>query len=203
MVFQNRQAAGTLLAQQVDRFIQKDIFICALARGGVVVASRIAQKHTISMYVLAVKKLRAPQNPELAVGAITFDGIQYIDADLVSRIGVTKEYLDNEVEFRQQEAKTAQQTYPILKFALRNCALLVDDGVATGATVLTARMWLKERQVKNIILAVPVIAKSMYGILQSTFDAIVSPIISDTFQSVGQYYKDFPQVTDEEVKKLL
>jgi putative phosphoribosyl transferase len=203
MVFQNREEAGQMLAKKAASFIRKDSSVCALARGGAVVGKQISQQLKIPLSVLVVKKLRAPQNPELAVGAVTNDGVQYIDWDLVRRIGMTQDNLDSEISERIQQVQASQGTYNMSKYDTDAQVLLVDDGIATGATVLAAHMWLGKKNVKKVMLAVPVIARNIYDVFQSKFEAIIALVIPSTFESVGQYYKDFPQYTDEEVKQLL
>jgi len=221
-VFQNREEAGELLTDRLSIYKkQKMVLVVAIPRGGVVVARQIATKLSLPLSIIVVKKLGAPANPELAIGALAPDGVRYIDFDLALRSGVEQEYLDREIRQKKEEVEERIKKFqiPNSKFQIKNnkIFILVDDGVATGATVLAAIRYIKESQKSKvlprrqagksqkykIILAVPVIAKETYNKLQTEVDEIVALEIPESFNAVGQFYKEFPQVSDEEVIKLL
>ena len=207
MIFANRQEAGVLLAKQVAPFLVPSAMVCAIARGGVVVGFQIAQKLHVPLIPIVVKKLRAPSNPELAIGAITRDGIKYIDWELALKVGTDQDYLDNEIRYREKEVQEGIKKYRRSKEKdLGNDVqqvILVDDGIATGATVYVVLKLLLEKGIKNIVLAVPVVAKDIFGALQSKVDRVVALKVPDHLTSVGAFYKSFPQVMDGEVIKLL
>lgn len=207
-MFRNRLDAGKLLAKEILPLVLRDSIVVALARGGVVVGRQVADILQIPLFGLVVKKLRAPQNLELAIGAVTSDGTKYINWELALKIPVEQEYLDTEIQTRKKEALDVERKYTLQCADLKRIVekknvFLVDDGVATGSTAKTAILWLKDAKAKKIILAVPVIAKDTCSELQSKVGKIVALEVSDNFSAVGQFYEEFGQVTDEEVIKLI
>ncbi|MBI5452060.1 phosphoribosyltransferase [Candidatus Gottesmanbacteria bacterium] len=229
-MFQNRQEAGKLLAERLESYRNNDeVAVLAIPRGGVVVGRQIADKLHISLYLVVVKKLGAPNNPELAIGAVAPYGTKMIDWDLALRLGVEQDYLDEEIKRKQKEVEERQKKFSIFNFQFsnikkKNIFIIIDDGVATGATISSAIKYIKQissvyssserqrveklyenssRQARTIILAVPVIAKDAYNRLQSEVDKIIALEVPDAFGAVGEFYREFPQVTDEEVIKYL
>lgn len=213
-MFQNRQQAGIFLAEKLKEYKNnKDVIILAIPRGGMVVGREIAIKLNILLSVIVVKKLSAPYNPELAIGAVAPDGVKVVDWDLALRVGVEQNYFDREIGKKRGELKER-----IRKFRMKNSELrmkdekiiiLVDDGVATGATALAAIKYIKEHRSENIehrtkiILSVPVIARDTYYRLNSEVDELVALEIPESFGAVGQFYREFPQITDDEVINIL
>jgi putative phosphoribosyl transferase len=220
-VFQNREEAGLHLASKLKQFQDSgDAIVLAIPRGGVIVAKQIADSLQIPLSVSVVKKLGAPNNCELAIGAIAGGSVKFIDWNLVSRLGIEQEYLDEEIKRKKREVEEREKKLSVVSCQLsvkdKKIVILVDDGVATGATVLAAIKYIKEqitclvgRQAKNkkqgikIILAVPVIAKDAFDQIKSEISEIVALEIAEDFGAVGQFYREFPQVTDEEVRRLL
>lgn len=211
-MFQNRKEAGILLSQKLDIF-QDDLagaLVLAIPRGGVVVGAQIADHLHLPLDIIVIKKLRAPGNSELAIGAVAPGGVQFVDWELVLRSGVEQEYLDQELSDRRKEVEERVKKYqiPNTKFQINfknqiskyKTIILVDDGVATGATVLAALKYIGKKI--KIILAVPVIARDIYDTLESKVE-IIALEIPESFGAVGEFYKEFPQVTDEEVVKML
>lgn len=206
-MFQNREEAGKLLADRLLNYKkQKETVILAIPRGGVVVARQIADNLSLPLSIVVVKKLGAPGNPELAIGALAPAGVKYINWDLALRSGVEQEYLDREIKDKSKEIKERIKKFqiPHSKFQIKNYKnfILVDDGVATGATTLAAIKYIRYIQ-STIILAVPVIAKETYNKLQTEVDKIVALEVPESFGAVGEFYREFPQVSDGEVIKLL
>ena len=175
-MFKNREEAGKLLAEHLHAFKKrKDVLVLGIARGGIVVAKEIAKKLKLPLDVVVIKKIGAPNNPELAIGASLERGKR----EKVFRKG--KKPLD-----------------------IKNrTVILVDDGVATGATVLCAQKFLKKESAKKIILAIPVISKETYRHISRYFDRIITLSVEEDFYAVGQFYREFPQVSDEEVISFL
>jgi len=220
-MFVNREEAGELLAQSLQEYRDRDnAVVFAIPRGGVVVGNKIAKILHLPLKVIVVRKLGAPANPELAIGAVAPEGIQVIDEDLVFRLGVGKKYLDEEIKRKRRELQERMERFGIknLELTIKNkkIMILVDDGVATGATTLAAIRYLKYLKLRTnlpvgkagnlelkTILAVPVIAKDTYNRLQSEVDKIVALEIPESFGAVGEFYREFPQVDDEEVKNIL
>lgn len=201
------------MASRLKKYIKrKDAVVVGIPRGGVVVANVVANSLSLPLAVISVKKLASPTNPELAIGAICASGVSFIDWDLALRIGVEQKYLDDQIREKLLQAQERERLYGIKRLALEKKGftdlILVDDGIATGATVLVAVKELKEQKSsgktkQNVILAVPVIAKEVFGLLQQSFDTIVALEIDEHLGAVGQYYREFSQVNDEEVANIL
>ena len=212
-MFEDRRQAGAQLCERLKRYQKRaDTLVIGIPRGGVVVASVIASALHLPLSVISVKKLSAPHNPELAIGAICASAVRYIDWELALRVGVEQDYLDKQIQEKLTLAKEREQLYGI-KNAVKDRKkytdfILVDDGIATGATVLAAVKDLKEQAGKvkkhsNVILAVPVIAKEVFDKLRKAFNVIIALLIEDQFAAVGQFYREFTQVSDGEVINIL
>ncbi|MHC4217443.1 MAG: phosphoribosyltransferase [Planctomycetota bacterium] len=210
-MFVNREEAGRQLARQL--LTLKDahsegVVVLGLPRGGVVVAARIADALGVPLDVLVVRKLGAPGQPELALGAVTDgDHPQQIFNDRVIRmLGVDREYLDREIARQLAEVKRRQSLYrggrPGEPLTGR-CAIVVDDGVATGATVRAGIQALRRSAVARIILAVPVAPPETASALEAEVDEMICLDTPGGFMAVGAFYADFSQTTDEEVVTLL
>ena len=213
-MFQNREDAGELLSKKLtDYKKRRDAIVMAVPRGGVVVSRVVADKLSLFLYPLVIKKLGHPNNPELAIGALAPGNTKYVDWDLALRSGIEQDYLDKEIEIKRKKIEERIEKYQISKIKSqiqgKNTFILIDDGIATGATTLAAIKYIKSikpptTHYKPItILAVPVVAKETYNILHSQVDKIIALEIPESFGAVGQFYKEFPQVSDEEVIKLL
>jgi len=207
-MFQDRKEAGLLLAQNLKEYKNRqDTIVLAIPRGGIVIGRQIANNLDLLFSVIVVKKLGAPENPELAIGALAPNGVKVIDWELVQHLGVNREYLNEELERKRQEVEEREKKYQVsgMKYKVleKNIVILVDDGIATGATTQAAIKYIKEKAKVRIILAVPVIAKDTYNKLQSEVDELIALEVSESFHAVGQFYREFPQVTDEEVIKYL
>ncbi|MCL5433233.1 MAG: phosphoribosyltransferase [Patescibacteria group bacterium] len=206
-MFENREEAARLLLRKLGKFVGlKNLLILAIPRGGVVTGKIVAEKLNSLFDILVIKKVGAPQNPELALGAVGPEDTVYWDENIIRSINVTEEDLkglklqkekernDREIKFRSfQKARDIKN----------KIVILVDDGVATGATVLCAQKYLKKNKAKRIILAIPVIAKDTYQEIDKNFDEIIFLKKVENFYAVGQFYKEFPQAEDRDVIKLL
>ena len=218
-MFKNREEAGHRLTKKLHQYQHNpQVVVVAIPRGGVVVGKVIANDLNIPLTVVVVKKLGAPDNPEMAIGALAPKGVKVINWDLALRIGVEQKYLDEEIKRKSKEVEERMRKFEIRnsKFEINNriqvlnykTIILTDDGVATGATVQAAIKFIKE-SVKGtalsvtLILAVPVIGKDTFDKLKSEADDIVTLEIAQSFTAVGQFYQEFPQVSDEEVEKML
>ena len=203
-MLKNRIEAGRQLAQKIIESLEiKDALVLAIPRGGVVVGYEIAKKLGCTLDVAISKKITPPDHPEYAVGAITHEGTIYESPHWknYSRI----DNFQNEIEKKKNEAKRRLVEYRgDAKYSLDGkTIILVDDGVATGATVFVLLKWLEKQKTNQIILAVPVIASNTYEELQKYVDRIFALEISTEFFSVGQFYKEFNQVSDNEVITIL
>lgn len=218
-MFQDRSEAGLLLADKLSSYKKhKQAQVLAIPRGGIVIGSQIAKKLSLPLSIIVVKKLGAPGNPELAIGALAPGNVKYIDWDLALRSGVEQEYLETEIKDKSEQIKEREKKFfersnlprGSTSWEGKKIIILVDDGIATGATTFVAIKYIKQLAIRQladkkmtIVLAIPVIAKETYNKLQSQVDKIVALEIPDSFAAVGQFYRDFPQVSDEEVIKLL
>lgn len=202
-MFEDREEAADLLALKLKKIITGDFIVVSLLRGGIVLGKRISDYFNIPLLPLAVKKIGAPLNPELAIGAVTFNKTYYFDRALIKYLNVSKDYMKNSLKVKWKEAQTLQKIFKD-KIALKDKrVVIVDDGVATGTTVICASKYIKSAQAKEIILATPVISKDVLKNINIYFDRIVSLKVAVTLSSVSEFYKDFPQVSDEEVLNYL
>jgi putative phosphoribosyl transferase len=204
--FSDRVEAGRRLAPALNGFAGEGGLVLAIPRGGVVVGYEIAKELHLQLDVIIPHKLGAPDNPELAIGAITEDGTAILDENLVTNMGVTQDYIQEESERQKKEIgrrlKLYRQNvpYPNLK---GKCVIIVDDGIATGSTMKAALASVKKQGATNIIVAVPVGPPSTIRELQKMADEVVCLYMPEFFQAIGQFYDDFSQTSDEEVIELL
>jgi putative phosphoribosyl transferase len=206
-MFKNRKEAGVKLAEELKDFAEeRDLLVLALPRGGVVTGAEISNRIKAPLDVLIVRKIGHPWQPELAVGAVSETGSIVYNEEVVSSVGVTKEYLRREIERQRGETARRQQMYRDGR-RLPNLGgrsiILVDDGIATGATMKAAVEALKREQIGMLIIAVPVAPPDTAAVLQKIADVFICLEIPDDFMAVGSYYEEFPQVTDREVMAIL
>ena len=207
MLFQDRREAGSSLAGELSSFKGKpNLIVLGIPRGGVVVGHEIAKALDAPLDVYITRKIGAPHNPELAIGAVASDGTLLIDHQLVRRLGVSQEYVDQESERQKQEITRRVAEYrgdrPRLELAGK-AVILVDDGVATGATTLATVRAIKSQQPSELILAVPVGPQDSIESLRQEVDQLVCLHAPEVFWAVGAFYNVFDQTSDEEVKTLL
>jgi predicted phosphoribosyltransferase len=204
--FSDRVDAGKRLAVALSDFSGKHGLVLAIPRGGVVVGFEIAKALGLPLDVIIPRKLGAPDNPELAIGAIAEDGTTILDDNLITYMGVRREYITEESERQKQEIQRRLKMYrqdappPNILGAE---VILVDDGIATGSTMKAALASIKNRGAESITIAVPVGPPSTIRDLEEQADRVVCPYTPEYFQAIGQFYTDFAQTTDEEVIELL
>lgn len=205
-MFEDRRDAARKLTIKLKKIIRKDFVVAALTRGGMVLGKVIADYFKLCLETLVVKKLGAPHNPELAIGAVGPKGITYFDKDLIQSLGINEDYREFTVTEKSKEVASLEKMLrgdrKPLDFRNKK-VVLVDDGVATGATVMCAYNFLKSEKAKVIILATPVIAKDTLNSIKKYFDRVVALHISREFYAVGEFYRNFPQVSDEETASIL
>lgn len=204
-MFKNRTEAGILLAKKLGKYKNaKDTIVIAIPRGGVVVGYALAEKLSLPLSAIVIKKMSLPSNPELAIGAVASDGTIFWDEDILSSFDISETEKNTLLEKKQNEAKIREKEIGIEPFKTEaNTIILVDDGVATGSTAKTASLMLKRPQPKKLILATPVIAEGTKQQLEDYFDGIIALKLPYTFHAVGEFYEEFEQVDDEKVKNIL
>ena len=203
-MLKNRIEAGRQLSQKILESLEiNNALVLAIPRGGVVVGFEIAKKLGCTLDVAIAKKITPPDHPEYAVGAITHEGTIYEGPHWKNYSRIVN--FQNEIEKKKNEAKRRLVEYRgDAKYSLDGkTIILVDDGIATGATVFVLLKWLEKQKTNQIILAVPVIASNTYEKLQKYVDMIFALEIPTEFSSVGQFYKEFDQVSDNEVIAIL
>ncbi|MBO3768093.1 MAG: phosphoribosyltransferase [Candidatus Brockarchaeota archaeon] len=206
-MFKNREEAGQLLSEKLKFVIndRENTILLAIPRGGVVVAKEVAVALGLTLDIIAPRKIGAPFNPELALGAVSPEGQVYINNEIVSLVGVNKNYIEEEIKRQIQEAKRRMFLYRKGKpfSIIKKEVIIVDDGIATGATMIVAIRSVRAKGAKKVIVAAPVISPEAFVLLKNEADEVISLIMPSTFYAVGEFYEDFRQVTDEEVLEIL
>ncbi|GBC74957.1 Putative phosphoribosyl transferase [archaeon HR06] len=205
-MFKDRSEAGKKLVQLLKELKGKDLVVLAIPRGGVIVGYEIAKELKAKLDVIIPRKIGAPLDPELAIGAIGEDGTLYLIENLVNQLGVSKEYIEEEVERQLREIKRRALKYRKGREALDvkgKTVILVDDGLATGATMKAAIMQVKKREPKEIFVAVPVSPRDTLLEISKMVDKVYCLATPEPFFAIGQFYRNFEQVSDDVVIELL
>ncbi len=203
-MIKNRIEAGKQLGEKLFKLIQdEECIVLAIPRGGIVVGNEITKKLGCNLDVAVSKKITPPSSPEYAVGAITFDGTIFV-GPYWKQFSNEPDF-DNEIEKKKIEVKRRLNEYRgSEKYQLNGkTVILVDDGIATGATVFVLLKWLSKLDLKRIILAIPVIPFHTYEKLISHVDKIITLMTPKEFSAVGEFYSEFEQVSDKEVIEIL
>jgi len=205
--FPNRAEAGRLLAGKLNKYAGgDDVIVLGLPRGGVPVAYEVARALNVSLDVFIVRKLGVPGFEELAVGAIASGGVRVLNEDVMRALPNADEIIEAVTARETAELERREQSYrdgrPAPELRGRT-VILVDDGLATGATMRAAVKALRQRGVAKIVVAVPVGPPDTCREFEDEADEVVCATAPEFFQAVGQYYEDFSQTTDDEVRELL
>ena len=203
--FLDRVEAGELLGQVLTGLVRPPVVVLGIPRGGVVVAARVAARLGAPLDVVVPRKVGAPGNPELAVGAVA-DGVSAIDEPAIRRLGLDMAAVRAEVVRQTVEVARRTAAYrrgrPPLELTGRT-AVLVDDGVATGWTCAAAASFTRRAGAARVVVAVPVGPPGLAERLSPVVDEVVVLVTPDPYLNVGQVYERFPQVEDEEVLRCL
>lgn len=207
MRFRDRTDAGQQLAQKLGQYqSQKDTLILALPRGGVPIAYELTTALNLPMSIFLVRKLGVPWHEELAMGALAEKDICILNKSLITQLGITEAQIQTILEKEQKELVRRLQCYrqgrPLPNLQDKT-VILVDDGIATGASLKTAIRSIETFQPKNIVLAVPVASRDSIQELTPHVSKFICLITPEVFSGVGEYYEKFEQMTDEEVLNIL
>ena len=216
----NRESAGNILAETLKDVLKndaiQDIIVIGLPRGGLVMAEIIATKLSCNLDMMISKRLRAPHNEEVAIGAITEDGTTYLNETLIDELKISDEYINNEIFYQLQEIKRLTEMYYQGKETFMDgkdittkdkTIVIVDDGAATGSTIMaTVRSLRKTYSPKRIIVAITVSPRSTVDLLRREdvdhVEVITSPV-DHNFRSIEQFYQNFDQFTDNQVLDII
>ena len=203
IIFKNRAEAGKKLAEVLGEFKNSDAIVLALPRGGVVVAKEVAQKLRLPLDIIVTRKIGAPGNDEYAIGAIDINGNGVWNE--VERAYVDPKWLKNKIELEKKEAVRRFETYRKGMGQLNlkgKKIIIVDDGIATGLTMQSAVAYAKSEGAEKVVVAVPVASSESVRAIKKDTDVRVleTPVF---FSAVGEWYEDFPQVSDREVTEVL
>lgn len=206
--FEDRVEAGRQLGRRLqDEYGERgDLLVLGLPRGGVPVALEVARALDAPLDVLVVRKLGVPSQPELAFGAIATGGERYLDRDMIGRLGLSEEQVDEVVAREREELRRREEEYRGGAGDLRvegRTVLVVDDGVATGATLQAALRVLREADAGRVVAAVPVAPAESLEQLEEDADDVVCLRTPEPFVAISPHYRSFPQTTDDEVRRLL
>lgn len=203
----SRTAAGQALAERLAHYANSPrALVVALPRGGVVVAAEIAEALALPLDILVVRKLGVPWQPELAMGAIASGGETMLNKQLIALEGISPEEIRTEREAEERELRRREQAYRGGRppFDVRGyTVILVDDGVATGATMEVAIMALRRHGAQRVVVAVGVAPPETLRTLRRRAEEVVCLLAPDPFRAIGAWYWDFEQTTDDEVRALL
>ena len=205
--FEERMAAGQLLAEELSEYANReDVVVLALPRGGVPVGFEVARALNAPLDVFVVRKLGVPGREELAMGAIASGGVRVVNQDVVQELGIPEAVIDGVAAREEEEVERREREYRNGRGALDvggRVVILVDDGLATGSSMRVAVAAIRKRQPAQIIVAVPVGSRDTCAELQWVADKVVCAATPEPFWGVGQWYRDFSQTSDEEVRNLL
>jgi len=204
-VFEDRRDAGRQLGAAVARLGLEDPLVLGIARGGVIVAAEVADALDAELGVAVARKLGAPMNPELGIGAVTADGTVVLDEEVALATGASESFVRAQIERETAEARRRLEAFDgrFLRDPAGRVVVLVDDGIATGVTARAALRALRRAGARSVILAVPCAPPRTVDELGLEADRVVALIIDRDFIATGQYYRDFRPVSDEDVLAAL
>jgi putative phosphoribosyl transferase len=204
--YQNRAAAGRELAGLLRHLADRGPLVLGLPRGGVPVAFEVAEALSAPLDLLLVRKLGVPGHEELAFGAVATGGARVVNQDVVSRLDISDDVIEEITSRQRAELDRLNRAYradrPEPNVTDRH-VIIVDDGLATGATMRAGIAALRQSRPAAIIAAVPVGPPESVRTLAENADEVVCPVVPESFMAVGQWYVDFEQVSDETVRELL
>src|SRR5215471_19159874 len=207
MYFRDRHDGGRQLARHLTRYANReDVLVLALPRGGVPIGLEVAQTLHAKLDVFLVRKLGVPGHEELAMGAVATGGVRVLNYSIIQELHIPSAVVDLVTEQEVQEIARRERFYrrgrPLLDPA-RRTVLLVDDGLATGATMLAAIRALRAREPERILVAVPVASAQAHAEVREEVEQMICLATPEPFHAVGVWYEEFSQISDTEVEELL
>jgi putative phosphoribosyl transferase len=205
-MFKDREDAGRRLLKELERFRDSDPLILAVPRGGVVIAHEMIKEFGLDWDLIIPRKIGAPHNKEVAIGAVSYDGSYFTDEGYVAMLGVSNRYIEEEAAFQLDEIKRRMREYngtdefPDVR---DRTVIIVDDGIATGFTILAAIKSVKTQGASKVIIAVPVAPPDTVEKLSAEVDEVICLEVPEEFYAVGMHYKNFSEVSDEEVSAII
>jgi predicted phosphoribosyltransferase len=206
LLFYDRTDAGRRLAKLLKRRIQGPCIVLAIPRGGVVVGYEVAKELGCPLDVVISRKVGAPAQPELAVGAVAEDGVVFVDEEIAGLVGVSRDYVERRAREELREVRRRAEEYrggremPDLS---GKTVILVDDGLATGLTMLAAVHMARNKGAEKVVVAVPVSPPETVAKLRCHADEVTCLETPTNFYAIGQFYERFDQLTDEETNSIL
>ena len=215
-IFQNREDAGEKLAKkllglkknQANKMESHNVIVVAIPRGGVIVADVIASKLDTKLDIVVSRKIGAPDDPEVAIGAVLPNGSYFLNEELVNVIRVSQEYIEEQVRIQLEEISRRLLNYRGSLYYDKKfdgqIIVLVDDGIATGATLMASAQWIRNNhKPKKLLIAAPVAPRDILSTLNKLADETIVLYSPDPFISIGRFYENFDQVDDDQVIEIM
>jgi putative phosphoribosyl transferase len=204
--FHNRIDAGNLLAERLEEKRYAPALVLGIPRGGIILADIVAKKLEADFDIVIPRKLGAPGNEELAIGAVMEDGTSYINHHIVEALRIPQDYIESEKIRQAAEISRRSTTYrkPNLSYPIASKnVILVDDGIATGATIIASARWARKHHLSSLTIAVPVAPSQAIEVLEHESDSVIVLHMPYDFGSVGQFYEEFEPVSDNQVTQIM
>lgn len=206
MKFRDRFEAGNLLAERLAENRYAPMIVLGIPRGGVILGDIVAKKLGADFDIVIPRKLGAPENEELAIGAVMEDGTAYINTYIVNALRIPENYIESErlrqvAEIRRRS--TAYRKHGLSYNITGKNAIIVDDGIATGATVIASARWARKHHPSTLTIAVPVAPSQSVEVLEHESDSVIILHMPHDFGSVGQFYEEFGPVSDDQVTQIM
>ena len=204
--FKNRSEAGQVLALLLKPASALPLHVFALPRGGVIVAAEVARELNLPLHLLMVRKLGVPRHPEFGFGAIVSGGVHYLNEEVVQRLKLSEEVINQVIARESEELRRRESEYGVADAAFPvggQRIVVIDDGIATGSTMIAALRALRKQNPAELLMATPVAPTDMRETLGAEADQVFISMVPENFSAVGEWYEDFSQVTDQEVREAL